>query len=376
MEGEFQDWEYFRFILRAGGEETLHPEAGYRLHIRHVAVQDAQQGDRLSLYWQPATGGVRKKPRRTGDDPHLGCTFCYPHVSSKLDMVFCQPVTLSLRGPPKLWAVVWACYELQSQEAFLRGTSAENEEERDVPPAMDGGTAANYWRKDPRWKSGGRHHRDTNRAPYLEPVESHALRATRPYIIPSSSPERSVSQSDEERGYIVHIPSLPPPESARLHALESSTPFVAAVLCVLTSAACLPCPFTEVITVPRVTRSPHLTPRPGGLRPQLRGVLKARRKAHSAGKLSPIASAKKVKFNPRSPDVRFITPPLSAVHRLFPDGMLDLGVPLLSTMRGDTSTSSFPAVADLDTVETTKPVHRPFQKMTVTPANLRPTVIM
>eukprot|EP01063_Lacrimia_lanifica_P033979 TRINITY_DN6188_c0_g1_i1.p1 TRINITY_DN6188_c0_g1~~TRINITY_DN6188_c0_g1_i1.p1 ORF type:complete len:527 (+),score=156.83 TRINITY_DN6188_c0_g1_i1:84-1664(+) len=216
-------------------------------------------------------------------------------------------------------------------------------------------------------------------------------------VVHSSSPERSASSglSDEGSwGYGVRVPDLPhksdtppshplpfrPPPLDALHAgskpvasgdvnvkvsatappaavVPATEKPAAAVPAATVPAAAVPAALGEVVVEVCPAVSPRVVPRSKTAVPK--GVLKRRSRLLGSPRhgpkpsprttplqsprvvpQGPLAVTKKgVQWNPKSPDIRFITPPLSYAHKAFPGGLFDLGVPTLPQSRVNANVS-------------------------------------
>ena len=131
-----------------------------------------------------------------------------------------------------------------------------------------------------------------------------------------------------KRSKAVPTAALPAPSSSPLNAPPAPAP--------RKEPATVRSPVSEPSASFETVKSPRMRPNKAP-----RGVLKKRSRlapldAPSSPQVTPRAAPsadphkRGVVWNPQSPDVRFITPPLSAIHRAFPGGLLDLGFPMLT----------------------------------------------
>ena len=403
--------EHFHIILKGGVGYDLRPEPGFKLQVRFIATQANSKGKVKKSTLSVRTAGSRQykliATMKGGDDNH--CTF-------NKNVSFYENVELFLSEGE---AIVFCCWVLFNEQQLLDSYS-DSDSECVVPEPGDRTCTwqvpSSGFLQSPSSSSSEAPELvntfDEDDAPDITPPRVFSL-------VASSSPERSISRSSEERGgYYVRVPqgspALQPPPLSIVNNKESTTDqikcSVAAAVCIVLSEA-VRCRMSRIallkqreLSKRRLEASGDGTGEDcviptGALIPQ--GVLKRKSRLkrsklscspHHSPAMAPKTNKKNVNWNPRSPDVRFISPPLSAIHKAFSGGLLDIGIPMLSDMPSVSSSSlgsiktsktssplSVLSDSDNDFATSQPPVrrtpHRPHLQPKITPMHLRPTVI-
>eukprot|EP01059_Diplonema_ambulator_P000815 TRINITY_DN10659_c0_g2_i3.p1 TRINITY_DN10659_c0_g2~~TRINITY_DN10659_c0_g2_i3.p1 ORF type:complete len:375 (+),score=21.71 TRINITY_DN10659_c0_g2_i3:81-1205(+) len=367
--------EPFEIVLKNGCCFTVKPHVGYRLTVTYAALQDGGDasltidGKVAAMVKEAGNGVVVRMRGRGGVFESRGGTF-----------------------------VVFMYWELYDAKQLY--DDYETSDDEDLPTLGD---KTYTWSGNPEFLG---HSEVGGSPPKLVSVEDEPsarvisgstqmeIDITPPRmmaLVPSSSPERSASRSEDEGGYFVKIPTasptLPTPgpvltvtsiaQDQRVNVTERELPKPTVREVVRVS------PKKEPV-VKEIKEVKEVGKRMGGGVVPTKGVLKKRSRlirVKPSPKMSPKAPPttpkRRVIFNTRSPDIRFISPPLSAIHKAFSGGLLDLGVPLLpqniKPSRHITPPDSKPSAQQQ---HAPKPIaHQPFLQSKVTPTAYRPTVI-
>eukprot|EP01060_Flectonema_neradi_P035107 TRINITY_DN6352_c0_g1_i1.p1 TRINITY_DN6352_c0_g1~~TRINITY_DN6352_c0_g1_i1.p1 ORF type:complete len:408 (+),score=57.32 TRINITY_DN6352_c0_g1_i1:131-1354(+) len=399
--------EYFHIILKGGVGYELRPEPGYKLQLRFIATQPDSKGKTAKATLSAKTSD--------GQPQSLLCTLKGGTDNNcKFDKNLCFYNNIELHLS-KGEAIVFCSWVLYDQQMLWDSYTESDSDEYVIP---EPGSKKCLWQSP---SSGFQQSPSSvsTEAPELESIfDDDAPDITPPRVfslVASSSPERSNSRSSEDRGgYFVRVPVSPAQQPPPLSIVRSTTGSasdsnntsavsIVSALCVVATEA-IKCRQSRISQLRQreaskrnfESESGDCVIPTGAVIPQ--GVLKRKSRlkrpkvASPSPHLSPAMKPKKnVNWNPRSPDVRFISPPLSAIHKAFSGGLLDIGIPMLSAMPSVSSSSldmsktpkmSSPlsALSDSDNdFATSQPPrrapHRPHLQPKITPPHLRPTVI-
>ncbi|KAJ9459012.1 hypothetical protein DIPPA_15850 [Diplonema papillatum] len=445
MEGPARLWEPFHITLQNGNPSRLEATNGYRLQITYVTLKSHAAKSAASLLWRPVGArDYRPLARLTALKPAASVGFAFqPPLSDPT-----QAIELLAKGAAVTLFASWKLYS----DVALVSDYLPSESDEDLPDIEDpkrkftwtmnqafGNPAEGKKKKRKKNEPAGPDGSEGDVAPPLEAVQQrmssvpkaeqdgepaarNAMSTTPPRFLAlvSSSPERSASRSEDEsiQEYKIRIPSTPAgmragrdPSSPRAGRTAAGV-CVAAAIAVACGAACGPSGSAALQRESVTLNEPSARKRkaPGSPRHAPAGVLKNQSKRRADGKsfaftsprLAPSAAAaaaaaleakKKVKWNPRSPDVRFISPPLAAIHRAFPGGLLDIGVPLLERSSLASNSGNAPinvsvafsglsygagssSLLSLPAASAPRPnSHQPHLPPKITPPAMRPTVI-
>eukprot|EP01064_Diplonema_japonicum_P022007 TRINITY_DN3161_c2_g1_i1.p1 TRINITY_DN3161_c2_g1~~TRINITY_DN3161_c2_g1_i1.p1 ORF type:complete len:396 (+),score=90.06 TRINITY_DN3161_c2_g1_i1:79-1188(+) len=361
----------FEVVLEDGASTSLAPQPGYRLKLTYVALQNGDEA------WVMVDGKPLALVRTEGH-------------GVVLSIVLEKSATISVRGGKVVVFMYWELYNSSALYADYESSDSE-----DLPTIGD---KKFHWNGIPDFQGKLQSEPEPPLLVAAEdavepPARAVGMDVTPPRmfaLVPSSSPERSASRSEDEGGYFVKIPSQSSPTlptvPRKVFAVVQETSVKKEAPVVSSSVPPSPSPvvLAAAPVLPKETEMVFPTPQHGRAVPK--GVLKRRsrllrvsKSPRMSPKSSPTSTPKKRKviFNPRSPDIRFISPPLSSIHKAFSGGLLDLGVPLLTDLKHAIPDQPVQQenISSPNQTSGRKPIHIPHLQPVVTPKALRPTVI-